>query len=442
MSESGLRRQLTLRDAYLVGVGSMVGSGIFLGASQEAARHLGSTSLVLLVWLAAGLLSLGGALICAELGTMFPRAGGLFVFLKEAYGPLTGFLYGWASITVIQTGAIAAIAVAFATYSRDFVAFPRTIIPFVASGIILLLTVINSRSVRLGAETQNIFTFAKVSALAVLFVAGLLWAGSASAEQATVPVDLTPPAGAVLILPFAVGLVGALWSYDGWICISYVAGEVKNPSRNLPLALAFSTATVVIIYLATNYIYLSTLTVAGVAETELVATATAARLMGPFGSKFVSLAILVSTFGTTGSFLLSCPRIYYGMAQEGVFFKSLARVHPAGNTPYVAIWVQGLLAMAFTFTGSYVDIFTNVIFMSWIAYALAAGAVLRLRYTRPDLARDFRVPGYPWLPLGFIAVAATFVVLMFIADAKSSLALLGLLAFGVPVFYLWRRWAV
>jgi APA family basic amino acid/polyamine antiporter len=429
-----LPRTLGLFDATMINVGTIVASGIFL-VPTDVARRLDSAPLNLAVWVVATVVSLLGALTIAELGAALPRAGGLFVYLREAYGPIWGFFYGWALFIVIQTGSIAAVAVAFATYLSHFVPLGTLGVKAVAVLSIAVLTGINVLGVREGAWTQNVVTVAKI-----LVIGGLL-AIAFSAPTGSWS-NLAEPGSAAaswpLWLAFGTALLGPLWAFDGWIHTSYVGGEIRNPGRNLPWSTIASVVIVGAVYLALNAAYLYVLRVDGIARSELVAADTAAAVLGAAGAGFAAALVMLTTLGSTNGMILAGPRVYYAMARDGLFFPAVARVHSRFRTPAVSLLVQATWSALLVFTGTYEQLFTYVVFASWVFYGMGAAAVFVLRRRR-DLVRPYEVWGYPWVPALFVAFTGALLANTLLTRPRDSLVGLGLMLAGVPFYLFWRR---
>ena len=425
-----LRRSLGLLDATMVNVGVIVGSAVFLTAS-DVARALPDPLLQLGMWVVAALFSLAGALTIAELGASFPQAGGLCVYLREAFGPLWGFLYGWALLVVIQTASIAAVAVAFATYWGHFLPLSPLGAELVAVAAIAALTGVNVLGVREGVWTQNVVTFAKLAVIAGLIV--LAFAGSAGS-----PSNLFSPMRRVSLAGLGPALIGPLFAFDGWITTSYIGGEVKWPGRNLPLAALLSIAIVTVLYLALNAAYLFVLGSDQVAASSLVTADTARALLGPRGADLAAAMVVIATLGGINGNILGGARVLYAMADAGLFLRAAGRVHPRFGTPAAALIVQGLVSIAFVFTGGFNQLLTNVLFASWLFYALGGLAVFVLR-RRHDLERPYRVWGYPLVPAAFVAFAAILLGAT-VASAPGDAALGGgLLLTGVPAYLFFRN---
>jgi APA family basic amino acid/polyamine antiporter len=444
-----LVRGLTARDGVLITVGSVLGTGIFL-TTGDIARVLPHAGLILLVWFVGGLLTLTGALTYAELGALFPRAGGQYQFLREAYGPLAGFLFGWTAFTVIQGGGIATLAVGFGEYLGAFVPFFSTgrVLARLSLGgaewtinggqlggvmAILSLTAINYVGLREGTGVQNVVTLAKIGSLVGLGLLGLL-------APAPVRPDLlaAPPAGAWPVA-FGLGMIAVLWSFDGWYATTNMAGEMRRPERDLPRALVGGTALVTLLYLLVNLVYVRTLPVQAMGGTERIGEAVAGALFGDVGARLVTAAVLVSTFGCISSTILYAARIYLPMAQDGIFFRSLARVHPRHRTPSASILAQGLWAAALTFSGTYEQLYTYVMFAVVLFHAATGAAVFVLRRARPDAPRPYRVWGYPWVPGVFVASSLALLANTLAERPVESLLGVLIMGLGLPAYAFWRR---
>lgn len=425
----GLRRELSLFDGVAIVAGTVIGSGIFIIPSSIAAdlRPLGS---VLLVWIAGGLLTVFGALSLAELGSMYPGAGGLCTYLRRAYGPLPAFLYAWGLLFMIHSGSIAALAVGFGIYAAQVLPLGLGAQKAVSVGCIVVLTAINCIGVRGGKRVQNTITVAKLGGLAAIILL-IGWGGSR-------PLRLFPAAPAAANPPlagFGVALIAVLWAYEGWHIISFVAGEMKAPQRDLPRSLLYGTALVLLIYVVANLGYYHILSYAQIRGSSAVAALAVQTLLGPAGRITVSVLVLISLLGSTNGLVLTGPRVYFAMAQDRAFPAVFGRLHPRYRTPTLALVVQGVWAAVLAAVGSYEQLFTDVIFTAWIFYGLAVAAVVVLRRRRPELERPFRVPGYPWLPLLFTAAALGLVGSTVVARPFGALAGLGLLAAGIPVYF-------
>ena len=442
-----LVRALGAWDGASLTIGAVIGTGIFLTAG-DVARALPHPLLALGAWLAGGLLVLAGALTYAEMGAMFPRAGGLYHFLREAWGPLPGFLYGWTCLLVIMTGGIAAIAVGFGEYLGALVpvfSSENTLVllgPLRVSGAqgaallaIALLTATNHFGVREGAGVQNVFTLAKLLAIGTLVVGGFAVA-PAVAGGWSAPLPAPPLA---LAAPLGVALIATLWTYDGWYALTFSAGEVRDPKRDLPRGLLLGVAVVVVAYALLNLVYLRALTVESLAGTSRVAEAATRVLFGDPAARAMTAAVAVSAFGCLAATILYSSRIYQPMAADGVFFPQVAKIHPRWRTPVAALWLQSAWAMALTLTGSYTQLFTYVTFGGVLFHVAAGLALFRLRAMHPEMPRPYRVWGWPWVPALFVLAMALLTANTLQSAPRESLLGLLAIAAGVPAYVRWRR---
>ena len=417
----------------MINVGSMIGSGIFL-VPATIALFLPSSPLILFVWVIGGIVSLFGALSIAELGALYPKAGGQFVYLREAYGPLWGFLYGWTAFTVIMCGAISAVAVGFATYLTSFLPLSDAGIKIVAIASIMILTVINCFGVKLGAVIQNGLTLLKMLLLGIFIFMGFFVKGAVATGVQSQTLPLAGIAG-----PFGLALVAVLWSYDGWIEITYVAGEVKNPQKYIPRSLILSTLIVILIYILINLTYITVLPIGTISRSTLVAADAATVIFGQGGAQIAAFCVIVALLGTNNGFVLTGARIYYAMAADKIFFRSLAKIHPTYRTPVASLVAQGMWASLLVLTGTFSQLFTYVIFASWIFYAMAAGAVMVLRRRSPRTERPYKVWGYPATPVIFILFSMYLVIDTVIEDPRDALIGLAIILAGIPGYMYWRR---
>jgi len=474
-------KAMSLTDATMLAAGSMIGSGIFI-VSADIARTLGSPLLLLAVWTLTGIMTLLGALAYGEMAAMYPHAGGQYVFLREAMGPLMGFLYGWTLFLVIQTGTVAAVAVAFARFlgvlwpasaPELFAWFPHFDLPtpggaitiglspqrVVALAMVWTLTAINLRGVRTGKLVQTTFTFAKTAALALLILLGLTFGRSALAAGANFgagkfvgPIDWS----GAFVLAFGSAMVGALFSSDAWNNVTFAAAEVKDASRNLPKALTMATLLVAGLYVLANVAYLNLLPLHGVkdgadvaargiqwATQDRVGTAAAEVIFGAAGVTIMAIAILVSTFGCNNGLILSGARVYYAMARDGLFFRGAGALS-ARQVPAAALVAQAAWTSLLCLTGTYSQLLDYVIFAALLFYALTTVGLFVLRRKAVDVARPYRAVGYPVLPALYVALASAVCVILLIADKTRAQAFSGLVLvlLGIPVFYLWRGAAV
>ncbi len=444
-----LVKGLSTWDAALLTIGSTLGTGIFL-TTGDIAQVLPHSSLILSVWIAGGLLTLAGALTYGELGAMFPRAGGQYHYLKEAYGPIWGYLFGWTAFFVVNAGGIAAMAVGFGEYLGAFLPFFSTThalwsVPLgpaawtVNGGqlagvlVIVVLSAINYVGVKEGAGFQNLVTIAKVGSLIALAGVGLL-APAVVSPNWTAPL----PSGNV-VAAFGVGMIAVLWAFDGWYGATASAGEMRTPERSLPLGLLIGTAVVTVFYALLNVVYVRTLPTETLAGTSRVAEAAASVLFGPAGARLVSLAVLISIFGCISSTILWTPRIYLPMAQDGLFFPVLARIHPRYRTPAACIVAQSAWAAVLTLSGSFEQLYTYTIFAATAFHAATGFAVIVLRRSRPAEPRPYRTWGYPWVPLAFVLSCILLVGNTLATKPAESLIGVGLVALGLPAYWWWRR---
>jgi APA family basic amino acid/polyamine antiporter len=427
-----LRRALGPFDATMIVIGGIIGSGIFINP-YLVARQLDSTGLVLLAWAAGGAIALAGAFAYAELGQRMPRAGGQYVYLSEAWHPLVGFLYGWALLFMIETGAMAAVAITFAQYASRVVGGAGAHPQLIAVAAIVVLSAVNCIGVKPGSRVLNVFVILKVAAVGALIL--FAWNGPAAPGWMTaVRVDHTPST----TLTFGVALIPILFAYGGWQNANYVAEEMRDPRRHLPRSLIIGTLVVVVVYLLANVAYVRTLGLEGLAATETPAAAAAGRWFGAAGDRLIAGAIAISTFGFLNLAILAPTRVYFAMARDGAFVPALARLHPRFQTPASAIVLQSAWAIVLTLTGTYGDLLNTVVFADWIFFGLTVAGLLVLRSRQPN-TDGFRTPGYPLLPVAFVVVALVVVYSAISTDPWRSAAGAALLLLGVPVYYLFRR---
>jgi APA family basic amino acid/polyamine antiporter len=453
--KSGFVKGLGLTDATTLVMGSMIGSGIFI-VSADVARQVKSPGLLIICWLLGALLTIVAALSYGELAAAMPHAGGQYVYLREAFGRLWGFLYGWTLFVVIQTGTIAAVAVAFAKYTGVF--FPSisaknylvgsgaigvTTQQLLAIVVIVILTLVNTRGIRTGAIVQNVFTFAKVGSLLGLAIFGFLlgrnpqaisanfghlWEGSDTSWMACIAIVGT-------------AMVGPLFSSDSWNNVTFAAAEVRNPRRNLPLSLGLGVGIVSALYIACNFVYLSVLTFQQIqsAPEDRVATAVVSVMFGPVATQLMAAAIMVSTFGCLNGIILSGARVYFTMAHDNLFFRKAGELSPGTRAPVAALIMQCIWSVLLTLSGQYNDLLDYVIFAVLLFYILTIGGLFRLRRTRPDLERPYRAVGYPVLPALYIVMAGLIEILLLWNKPTYTVRGLILVLLGVPVYFLWRR---
>jgi APA family basic amino acid/polyamine antiporter len=483
-----LERGLGLVDATMIVVGSMIGSGIFI-TSAESARLVGSPGWLLMAWALAGLLTITGALCCAELAAMMPRAGGQYVFLREAYNPALGFLFGWSLFLIIQTGTIAAVAIAFANFmgvltdkvsATSYLIAPRRIVgsyaislstqQLVAIIVILVLTLTNTRGLKTGKFIQNTFTFTKTAALAGLIIIGL-WLGWNEGSTAYTsswwdswangwtPQGAQPGLEAVgtlaLVMLLGKAMTGPLFAQSAWNNVTFTGGEVSDPGRNLPRSLLIGCSVVVALYLLANLAYVVTLPLAGIqnAPENRVATATMQAILGPRGAIVMAVAIMISTFGCNNGLILAGARVYYAMARDKLFFERIGTLNKR-HVPAIALIAQGVWASlltlprtvttnpqtgAVTYGNVYTQLLQYIISADLVFYALMVGAVIVMRRKAPDMERPYRTFGYPLVPLIYIVLSTLLVIdLAYLAPETSGVGYLLVLT-GVPVYFIWRR---
>jgi APA family basic amino acid/polyamine antiporter len=419
-------------DATMVVIGGIIGAGIFINP-YLVARTLDSPLMVLAAWAAGGAVALIGAFAYAELGRRMPRAGGQYVYLGAAWHPLAGFLYGWALLLLIETGAMAAVAITFAEYALRLAGSGGAPARPLAVAAIVVLSVVNYLGVKPGSRVLNVFVVLKVAALAALIL--FAWWTPASPEWLTRGRVDDTPAG---LVAFGAALIPILFAYGGWQTANYLAEEMRDPRRHLPWSLIAGTTTVVVIYVLINVAYLRTLGLEGLAATTTPAADAAGRWLGAYGGQFVAAAIAISTFGFLDHAILAPTRVYYAMAADGAFIPALARLHPRYQTPAAAIVVQSVWAIALTLTGTYGDLLETVVFADWIFFGLTVAGLFVLRRRGGD-DDGYRMPGYPWLPALFVLVAAGVVASSVVAAPVRSAVGAGLLLLGIPVYYWFKR---
>jgi len=428
-----LRRSLGFTDLMLITIGTVIGSGIYLVPSGVMRQTAGHTGLAFTVWAVAGFLSLLGALTYAELGAMKPEAGGLYAYLRDAFGPLPAFLYGWASFLVIASGSIAALAVAFANYLSPLLPF-QVPGPVISVAVIVVVALINIRGTRGSATVQNWTTGAKFGVLFLLSLV-LTLRGNGGAGMPTTPIEA--PNGS-LAAGFGAAMIGVLWAYEGWQYVTFSAGEAKDPQRTFPRAISIATFLLIVLYLMANLGYVRALGPAGVANSQRVAADAIGTILGPVAGAVVSALILVSIFSALNGLIITTPRMYYAMARDGLFFQRVTSVHPRFGTPVFAIVALTAWGAVLAGSGTFNQLLTYAVFTGWIFYALGALAVMMLRRSEPNAARPFRVPGYPVTPILFVVAAAALVINTIATQPGISSIGLGFVALGAPAFFIWR----
>jgi amino acid transporter len=422
-------------SAAAVLVGVTIGSGIFRVPAQIAGT-LGTPGAFLLVWVLGGLITLTGALAIAELAGMFPRSGGILAYLHEAHGPFAAFLFGWAELTVIRASAIGAISTIFAEYLGRFVDLTPSGVQYVAATLIFLIALLNYLGVTFASALMNVTTILKYGALAglALFAFG---AGDGSTANFTT-VSATTAVGASALLT---ALVPVMWTYDGWSNLSFVGGEVKDPDRNLPRALLLGVAAIVVIYLLVNAAYLYLVPVPEMAGVPLVAAEAASRIpmFGAAGAAIISGVVMLSTFGSVNGSMMTGPRVFFAMSDRGLFFPVMARVSPKFQTPSVAIWLAAALGIAYVLQSGFAELADRFVLGVWPFYAMAVLGVFTLRKSRPDAHRPYRTWGYPITPALFLLASVGMVANAFITDPTNTGVTFGIIAVGVPVYFVWQR---
>ncbi|MBV8205707.1 MAG: amino acid permease [Acidobacteria bacterium] len=383
------------------------------------------------VWVFAGVISFFGALACAELGCAIPATGGQYVYLREAYGPMIGFLCGWSMFTVARTAQVAWLAVTLALYCSYFVPLSPLASKGVGLAAIALFTAVNYRGVKAGAAVQKLFTLAKLAGLAVIIGSAFLWSGKAAATA--------PAAGELSARSFGVALIACVLAYDGWVQMSFVAGEIRNPQRNVVLALALGVGAIIVIYLLANLAYMRVLSIPEIAASPHVGATVTERVLGRRGGGMVAGIILLSIIGTLNGCFLTSPRVYFAQARDGLFLSRFGRVHPRFHTPGFAIAAQGVWGAALLLSGSYETLLDYAMFAIWLSYAAMVAGVIALRRRRPELQRPFRMPGYPVTAVLFVAFALWFLGNMLRTRPGPSLAGLLLIAIGAPIYWLTQR---
>jgi len=451
-SNDPLVRQLGLFDSTMMMMGIVIGSGIFLTAGIMA-QAVPSVPMILMAWLLGGLLILAGALTYAELGVSLPEAGGQYVYLREAYGHLFGFLFGWKTFLVNMTGSIAALGVAFAEYFGSFFPFLSTqkIVfsaeiggwtytlsrgQLVAIAVIILLTSINYVGVTFGKTVQNILTVMKIVTILVFIILGFALAGEQSIDLSLNPEGWS---FAQMLTGFGLAFISVFWAFDGWNNINYAAGEIKNPGRNLKFALIMGTIGITLIYFFTNVIYFLALPLNELKGIVPVAEKAASSLFGATATGFISGMILISILGALNGCIFAGPRVYYAMAKDGLFFKRVGRVHPKFKTPGFSIVLQTIWACLLALTGTFEQLFTFAMFAGILFWVLAAAAIFTLRKKRPDLPRPYKAWGYPVVPMVFIMALSGILLNTLVRRPVESLAGLALMVVGIPVYYIWKK---
>ncbi len=464
METNSFKRSLSLLDGILLVVGSMIGSGIFI-VSTDIVQHLGSAAWLLVVWLLSGFITLAAALSYGELSGMYPKAGGQYVYLREAYGSLFGFLYGWSFFAVIQTGTIAAVGVAFAKFAAylwpslgeqhillQIGVFSIKASQLVAIGLILLLTFINAQGVNGSKWIQSIFTFAKIAAIVLLVVCGL-WAGHSvwqmnwhnawtafSIADTTTQISHELLQGKALVFALGAAMVGALFSSDAWNNVTFIAAEIKKPERNIGLSLLIGTVLVTILYLSMNIMYLNVLSIQEIAHApdQRVALAAAMKIFGSAGTTIIAVMIMISTFGCNNGLILSGARVYYTMAQDGMFLKAAQQLNKKG-VPAKALWMQAIWASLLCLSGKYGDLLDFIIFTVLLFYILTIAGIFILRKKQPQLERPYKAFGYPFIPFIYLLLASSICIILLITKTTFAGGGLLIVLIGLPIYYIIQK---
>ena len=436
-SSPELRRVLGLFSIIGIVVGAMIGSGIFINPAKVA-KDVGTPAMMLAVWIVGGILSFFGALAIAELAAIYAQAGGIYIYLREAYGSAVAFLFGWTLFLVVESGTIATLAVGFSSkYLPYFVDLSGLQTKVVAVSLIAILAAVNVFGVKKGAFLMNFLTSVKfiglIGVCAVVFIFAKGSTGNFLSTESAAPVS------GGLLGSFGVALVAALWAYKGWETSTYCAGEIKDPQKKLPLGLFIGSLAVIFLYIAANLAYLYVFPASRMAESGRIAADVMEAAVGPVGATVVALIILMSMTGTANGHLLTSPRVFYALAKDGLFFKGVAKVHPKYRTPYVSIIVVAAWASLLSLSGTFEQLYSYVIFGFWIFMGLTVAGVIILRRKRPDLPRPYKTWGYPVTPILFILSSVFLTVNSLIRTFWNSFAGLALIALGVPVYFVWKR---
>jgi APA family basic amino acid/polyamine antiporter len=430
-----LQRTISRNDVALLVVGSVIGSGIFLVPGGVLTQSGGSVGLAMLAWLFGGVLSLLGALTYGELGAMQPQAGGLYLYIRDAFGPLLAFLYGWVIFFCICAGTIATLSVASATYLQAFIPMGETGRKITSVAIVVLIALLNIRGTRISVTALNIGTALKVGALAFIIASlpllGKGWSQVGSLWPADFSVSMLSGVG--------LAMISVLWAYEGWSYVTFVAGEVKEPQKNLPSGLFIGTIALIVIYVLANIAYIAALGPEGVGKSERVAAESMNAVFGPTAATLIAIPIIISMISAAHSVLLTMPRVYFAMARDGVFFQKLGDVHPKYGTPAFAVAAGAAVAAVYSLVGTFQQLLGYVVFVAWIFYGIAAGCVIVFRKTRADWPRPFKVPGYPLTPIIFILSAAAIVGNTIVQQSWTQTAIaFGIMGAGIPAFLLWK----
>jgi APA family basic amino acid/polyamine antiporter len=439
---SSLSRTLRPRDLLLLFIGSVIGSGIFLTPGLILRQLDGSVGAAFLVWIVGGVLSLLGALTYAELSAANPEAGGLYCFIRDGFGRIPAFLYGWSLFLVIASGTIAALAHAFTRYLAEVVPFPTAATKPTAVAMIAVVTAVNVWGTRKSSDLQNWTTLIKALAVAALSAVLLALGHHAGEIPGALPATQH---GTALFSAFGLAMIAVLWAYEGWQFGTYSAGEVIDPQKSFPRAFLLGSLILVALYLVANVAYLIALGPAAATASDAIAATAASSVLGPWAGKFIALTILISVFSSTNSVILTAPRVFYAMANDNLFFKKLAEVHPRFGTPAAAIISLGVWSAILACAGKFAELIGGVIFIGWIFYGLGAAAIFPLRRKSPNAKLPYRVPGYPFTPFLFVlaaaAIVANAIILAFYDPASFQHIVVAIILFmlGLPAYAFWRR---
>jgi basic amino acid/polyamine antiporter, APA family len=440
-----LIRTLSLRDLLLLFIGSVIGSGIFLTPGLILRQLDGSVGYSLLVWLVGGILSLLGALTYAELAAANPEAGGLYCYIRDGFGRIPAFLYGWCLFLVIASGSIAGLARAFTVYLAEIIPLSPAASTLVSMAMIAVITAVNVWGTRKSSDLQNWTSLIKVGIIVIL--SAILFALGRHASELPAALGAFQH-GFSLLSNFGLAMIAVLWAYEGWQFGTYSAGEVIDPQKNFPRAFLLGSLLLAALYLVAVMAYLFALGPAAATASDAIAATAATAVLGPWAGKLVALTILISTFSSANSVILTAPRVFYAMAKDNLFFKKLAEVHPRFQTPAAAVVALGVWSAVLVCTGKFAELIGGVIFIGWIFYGLGAAAIFPLRRALHGKPLPYRVPGYPWTPLVFVLAAAAIVgnaiVLAFLDPAQFKFLVIAIALFllGLPAYFFWRKRAV
>jgi len=431
---TSLRRTLGFTDLVMLTLGTVIGSGIFLVPGVVLRQTQSSVGVALLVWVVGGVLSFLGALTYAELGAMRPDAGGLYSYIRDAFGPLPAFLYGWASFFVIASGSVATLAVAFSTYLGQILPVTPLAAKLISVAVIVVITAVNVRGTRGSATVENWTTSAKVGALFALSIALIVVGHGWHSPGPLWPAAFTPG----VLTGAGTAMIGVLWAYEGWQYVTFSAGETKDPQRVFPRAIAVATFALIVLYVVANAGYIAALGPGGAAQSDHVAADAARTVLGSASGVLLSALVLVSIFSAANGLMMTAPRLYYSMARDGVFFARLATVSERFGTPAAAIVLLAVWSAILAISGTFEQLLTYVVFAGWIFYGLGALSIFASRRKQPDAIRPFRTPGYPITPILFVASAAALVLNTLREQPQRALIGLGAVVIGTPAFYVWR----